>query len=103
MATHPQPPLPPGGSCYCPQCRGRGLMAPAILITLGVLFMLHEFHVAGFGRTWPIVLIVIGLVKVLASSASKEGHVDGVAVAPLPPAGTPQSGQDTKPGEVDHV
>ncbi|MGI9102674.1 MAG: LiaI-LiaF-like domain-containing protein [Terriglobales bacterium] len=97
MATHPQPPLPPGGSCYCPNCRSRGLMGPAVLITLGILFMLSEFDVANFGRTWPILLIVIGLVKVLASSASKEGHVDVSEPTEAPPQ------QGAEPGKVDHV
>ncbi len=111
MATHPQPPLPPGGRCYCASCRSRGLMGPAVLITLGILFMLGEFHVASFGRTWPILLIVIGLVKVLSSSASKEGHMDeGHVDAPPPvqswpaasgaPPAPPASGD---PGKVDHV
>jgi hypothetical protein len=50
-------------------------MGPVILITLGVLFLLPQFvHRVGFGDLWPIVLIVIGVVKLLESSASTEGH-----------------------------
>ncbi len=106
MSTHPQPPLPPGGSCYCPACRSRGLMGPAVLITLGILFMLGEFHVASFGRTWPILLIVIGLVKVLGSSASKEGHVDAPTPEqawPAPPGTPPAPPASGDQGKVDHV
>jgi hypothetical protein len=33
---------------------------PVTLITLGVLFLLHEFTRYSFHRTWPIMLIAIG-------------------------------------------
>jgi hypothetical protein len=36
-----------------------------ILITLGGLFALHNLYYIGFGRTWPVLLIVIGLIGVL--------------------------------------
>jgi uncharacterized membrane protein len=50
-------------------------MGPVILITLGVLFLLPQFFQrVGFGDLWPIILIVIGAVKLLESSASTEGH-----------------------------
>jgi hypothetical protein len=84
--------------CWCTRCRSRGLMGPAVLITLGVLFMLSEFGVAHFHRTWPILLIVIGLVKVLAGNADTSGHVD---VNAPPPPGTPP--QNTEPRQVNHV
>ncbi len=83
--------------CGCARCRCRGLTGPAVLITLGVLFLLSEFHIARFHSTWPILLIVIGLLKVLGSNADVTGHMDenGPAppappVAPAPPA--PPSG-----------
>ena len=46
-------------------------MGPAILITLGVLFLLDQWHGGGFGfgRTWPVILLVIGLVKLAAATA----------------------------------
>ena len=76
-------------------------MGPAVLITLGVLFMLSEFHVASFHRTWPILLIVIGLVKVLAGNLDTSGHVE--VIAPTPP-GTPAAPtQNSEPRQVDHV
>lgn len=42
-----------------------GLMGPAILVTLGVLFLLDNVSGYPFWRTWPILLIVMGAVKVL--------------------------------------
>lgn len=69
------PPQPSGKYCPCTRCRSRGLMGPAILITLGVLFLIPQFmHRLDFGDLWPIILIVIGAVKLFEYGASTEGH-----------------------------
>jgi Domain of unknown function (DUF5668) len=63
-------------------------MGPAILVTLGVLFLLDNVGRIGFDRTWPAILLVIGVVKLMQSNASSEGHT-----GPLPPvAGFPPTG-----------
>ncbi len=96
-------------SCPCMRCRSRGLTGPVVLITLGVLFMLGEFHVARFGSTWPVLLIVIGLMKVLAGNLDNTGHVEFVAPAaggppPAPPSPPPaNTPQNPASGEVNHV
>jgi len=62
--------------CACMRCRMRGLMWPAILITLGVLFLVAEYSSRfSFMDIWPILLIVIGAIKVIESTASTEGHI----------------------------
>ena len=61
--------------CSCRRCRCRGLMGPAVLITLGVLFLVGQYSRYSFGDLWPILLIVIGGVKVLEALAPTEGHV----------------------------
>jgi hypothetical protein len=64
--------------CSCARCRAHGFMGPAVLITLGVLFLLDQLghpHWMDFGSTWPALLIVIGLIMFLQHNASAEGHV----------------------------
>ena len=64
--------------CSCPRCRAHGYMGPAVLITLGVLFLLAQVsntYWLNFDRTWPALLIVIGLVSFLRHSAPMNGHV----------------------------
>ena len=39
----------------------RGIVPATVLITLSVLFLLGEFTHVGFGRTWPIFLIALGV------------------------------------------
>lgn len=65
-------------------------MGPAVLITLGVLFLLDQVvHVywMEFGRTWPALLIVIGLVMFLQHNAPATGHIprEYMAVPPIQP------------------
>ena len=51
-------------------------MGPVILITVGVLFLFGEYTRFGFRDLWPILLIVIGVVSVCQSMASREGHIE---------------------------
>lgn len=50
---------------------------PILLITLGVLFAIHQADILSFARTWPLILIVIGLLKLLERMV--------VRPAPIPP------------------
>ena len=76
--------------CACQRCTMHGLMGPAVLITLGVLFLLSEWRgdMFSFHYTWPVLLLVIGAIKLAESLASAEGH--GSAAAQAPPAPGPQ-------------
>jgi len=63
-----------------------------VLITVGFLFVLQNFTSYDFGQTWPVLLIVIGLMSLLARSAPP----DQPPVPPpqygwQPPAWQPQS------------
>ena len=62
--------------CNCARCRMAGVMGPAVLVTLGALFLADNLDIGGlsFHNTWPLLLIVIGIVKVLQYSAPMEGH-----------------------------
>ncbi|MGB9432548.1 MAG: DUF5668 domain-containing protein [Candidatus Acidiferrum sp.] len=74
--------------CRCQSCAIRGMMGPAILITLGILFLLHQVRGGhfDFGNTWPVLLVVIGLLLLASSLAPREGHVEAVSpIAPEPP------------------
>jgi len=82
--------------CQCARCRIRRIMGPAIVITIGVLFLLNNLQESGLGfhRTWPVILLVVGTIKLLQGSASVEGHIPFTgfgaktpnAGGPIPPA-----------------
>ena len=45
-----------------------GLTGPILLIALGVMFLVGQLvPYWGVGKTWPVILIVIGLAKVIES------------------------------------
>jgi hypothetical protein len=65
-------------------------MGAVVLMTVGALFLLENFHVydLDFNHTWPLLLISIGVVKMLQRSASTEGHVQPPVMGapfPMPP------------------
>jgi Domain of unknown function (DUF5668)/B-box zinc finger len=88
--------------CQCDRCRMRRLTGPAVLMTVGILFQLQTLDVVDIDRTWPAILLVIGIVKLLQSNASSAGHTGlfppGRSVmTPPPPAAPPSSGSGTTP------
>jgi hypothetical protein len=72
-------------------------MGPAVLITIGVLFLLHEVRgdVFDFSNTYPFILIVIGAILLASSMAPMTGHVDSMTT---PPPAVPQTGPPATPG-----
>jgi len=88
--------------CSCPRCTVRGLMGPAIIITIGLLLLFQETARSSawnFNNTYPVILIVIGAILLASALAPMTGHV----YAP-PPPGTPpyvppaSSGSNPRPG-----
>ena len=62
-------------ACHCMRCRTRGLTGGAFLVTLGLLILLENFGIVDLGRTFPVLMIVIGLCIIAARTASTEGHI----------------------------
>ena len=81
--------------CPCPRCTVRGMMGPAVIITIGLLLLLQEtargsaFHM---GRTYPVILMVIGGILLVSAMAPMTGHIAAPrppSVPPYTPPGTP--------------
>jgi len=75
--------------------RGGGLVGPAILITIGTIFLMDRwFPDFSFHRLWPLILIVIGLVRLLEMSMSPSDATTYPAPPqpPPPPSQPPASG-----------
>ncbi|MEQ1353523.1 MAG: DUF5668 domain-containing protein [Candidatus Acidiferrum sp.] len=95
--------------CNCRRCTIKSLMAPAVIITIGVLFLLQQTHSGfRFGQMWPVILVVIGVVSLASALAPMDGHISSTAppvmpVPPVPPpAGSPMPPQNppgTYPGQ----
>lgn len=75
--------------CHCQSCTIRGLTGPAIVITIGILFLLHQTRGGSldFGNTWPVILVVMGLIYLGSALAPRDGHIEPLATPPsAPPA-----------------
>jgi len=65
-------------------------MGPAVVVTVGVLFLLDQLRggYLSFGNTFPVILIVIGVISLASNLAPDDGHISGTG-APAPPGTTP--------------
>jgi hypothetical protein len=58
-----------GTPLYDRPVRRASLTGPIFLITLGVLLLLDEIVPGlGIGKTWPILLVVVGVLKLVAAN-----------------------------------
>ena len=48
---------------------------PILLITVGVLFAVHQAGVISFTRTWPLIIIIIGVMKLAERMALQQPNV----------------------------
>ncbi len=51
----------------------QAIRGPIMLITLGALVAIDYAGIYGFWRTWPILIIVFGLLKLLERATAKPG------------------------------
>ncbi len=56
----------------------RAVRGPILLITIGVLFALHQAGAISFEKTWPLLIIIFGVIKLIER-----------AVTPRMPLGPP--------------
>jgi hypothetical protein len=68
----------------------RAIRGPVTLITIGVLFALNNFTRYGFDQTWPVILIVFGLLSLLRRGTQPTGAAPNMP--PPPPYSYPAPG-----------
>lgn len=54
----------------------QAIRGPILLITVGMLFAMQQSNVLPFSHTWPLLIIVIGVLKL----------IERMVAPPLPPA-----------------
>ncbi len=52
----------------------RAVRGPLMLIALGVLLTLHRFQDIRFSKTWPALLILLGVMKLVERAALRAGQ-----------------------------
>ncbi|HZR29742.1 MAG TPA: B-box zinc finger protein [Terriglobales bacterium] len=87
--------------CHCVACTAISLMGPVILVTIGIMGLLDEFTPVRWKESWPLILIVIGVLKFLQITGSREGHIEREIPRPVvPPPDTPTT--PSSQNEVSH-
>jgi hypothetical protein len=73
--------------CRCARCTIRALVGPAVIVTVGVLFLLQQMRGGyfDFGNTYPVILVVIGAILLASSLAPMEGHINAQPANPAVP------------------
>lgn len=61
----------------------RAIRGPVLLITIGVLFALHQGGVVPIERTWPLLIIVLGVTILIERTLGARTNY------PQPPYGAP--------------
>lgn len=69
------------------------IQGPALLLTFGVTALLDQWDILSFGKSWPLYLIVLGVLKLAqraalanaAPPAAYPGYPAAVAGTPPPP------------------
>lgn len=72
----------------------RAIRGPITLITLGSLFALQNFTNLGFDKTWPVLLIVFGLLSLMQRGAAPPRPAP---IPPPPPSGYSSTGYSGSP------
>ena len=77
--------------CHCPRCKIRSLLGPAVIVTVGILFLLQQMRGGyfDFGNTYPVILVVIGAILLASSLAPMTGHIDANIPQQVPPPPPP--------------
>lgn len=78
------------------------LRGPLTLITLGVLFALNNFTPWGFQQTWPVLLIVFGLLSLMRRAATPPTPYPTRPAAPPPYQAPPYTPPYTPAGSYRH-
>ncbi len=68
----------------------QAIRGPIILITIGVLFAFDRFTQFRFSQTWPVLLIVIGLLKL--AGGGRRRYYGNYPPPPPPPPDDPSTG-----------
>jgi hypothetical protein len=79
----------------------RRLRGPAFLLMFGVTALLHEWHILSFGQSWPLYLVLAGVLALAERAAFTVPDASQAAQQYPPYAGSypppPPSGWQTPP------
>jgi hypothetical protein len=76
--------------------RNRSISGPALLVTLGLIFLVDNLHGPDWQRTWPFILLVLGILKLM-----ERGYLGGPPAPQPPPMSTATPASTQPPAEFN--
>jgi hypothetical protein len=66
-------------------------MGPAVIVTVGILFLLQQMRGGyfDFSNTYPVILVVIGAILLASALAPMDGHINPEIQQQIPPPPPP--------------
>ncbi len=55
----------------------RRLRGPAFLLLVGITALLNQWDILSFGKSWPLYLILFGVMSLAERAALSQAHLDG--------------------------
>lgn len=81
------------------------ITGPAMLLTFGVCALLDQWDILSFGRSWPLYLIVLGIIKLAQraalATAQPPPYQPGYGYAGYQPAGVAPAAPVSAPAPSD--
>jgi hypothetical protein len=68
----------------------QAIRGPIVLIAIGVLFAVHQAGELPFSRTWPLLIIVVGVMKLIERWNTSRPPSAPPPFPPPPPGGGPR-------------
>ncbi|HZU10015.1 MAG TPA: hypothetical protein VFA02_08920 [Pseudacidobacterium sp.] len=68
------------------------ITGPAMILTFGITALLDEWHILGYGKSWPLYLIVLGVIKLAQRAALLNAEPPAYPPPYAPPAAPPPPG-----------
>ena len=76
------------------------IQGPVLILTVGVAALLDQWHILSFGRSWPLYLIVLGILKLAQRAALSMAEPPPVYQQGYAPGYAPVGTAPTAPGPV---
>lgn len=74
----------------------RSIAGPAVLVTVGVLSLIENLNGPSWGHTWPVILLVLGILKLM-----ERGYLGGPPTPPSAPVSSAVPAPQPPPAEVN--
>jgi hypothetical protein len=78
----------------------RRLRGPAFLLLVGLTALLNEWDILSFSRSWPLYLILLGLLGLAERAALSQAQMDAYDPITGQPRGTVPTGYPNQAGSV---